>query len=149
MFHLKCWIKKVRYLIDTNIFIYLVKDYNQLSKDVRTILEDYNNTFCISSESVKELIVGFNRGKLVSKYWASAYDMVDAIRHEYYIDILPVGEEQMKTYSKLRINRADDHNDPSDHVIISHAITNRMPLISSDSKFPFYRDQGLDLVYNG
>ena len=24
-----------------------------------------------------------------------------------------------------------------------------MPLISSDRKFPFYRSQGLDLIYNG
>jgi PIN domain nuclease of toxin-antitoxin system len=35
---------------------------------------------------------------------------------------------------------------PSDHIIISHAITERLPLISSDLKFPFYRKQGLDLI---
>ena len=34
----------------------------------------------------------------------------------------------------------------SDHIIISHAITERLPLISSDLKFPFYRKQGLDLI---
>ena len=38
--------------------------------------------------------------------------------------------------------------DPSDHVIIAHAITNRMPLVSSDRKFKFYEDQGLELVFN-
>jgi PIN domain nuclease of toxin-antitoxin system len=54
----------------------------------------------------------------------------------------------MKTYSKLSINRIDDHKDPSDHVIISHAITNKIPLISSDGRFPFYTNQGLDLIYN-
>ena len=31
-------------------------------------------------------------------------------------------------------------------VIIAHAITERMPLLSSDLKFPFYRAQGLDLI---
>ena len=36
-----------------------------------------------------------------------------------------------------------DHNDPSDHVIIAHAITNRIPLITDDGKFDFYRNQGL------
>jgi len=40
------------------------------------------------------------------------------------------------------------NNDPSDHVIIAHAITNRIPLISDDSKFEFYRNQGLELIVN-
>ena len=31
-------------------------------------------------------------------------------------------------------------------IIISHAITERLTLISSDEKFPFYRNQGLDLI---
>ena len=35
-----------------------------------------------------------------------------------------------------------------DHMIIAHAITNRMPLISSDQKFKFYEKQGLELVFN-
>ena len=40
------------------------------------------------------------------------------------------------------------HNDPSDHIIIAQAITRNLPLISSDTRFPYYRPQGLDLIYN-
>jgi PIN domain nuclease of toxin-antitoxin system len=36
--------------------------------------------------------------------------------------------------------------DPSDHIIIAHAITERLTLLSSDEKFPFYRNQGLELI---
>jgi PIN domain nuclease of toxin-antitoxin system len=54
----------------------------------------------------------------------------------------------MDTYARLTLNLAEDHRDPSDHVIIAHAITNRMPLVSSDRKFKFYEDQGLELVFN-
>ena len=39
-------------------------------------------------------------------------------------------------------------NEPSDHVIISHAMTEDMVLVSSDTRFPFYRRQGLKLLYN-
>ena len=74
--------------------------------------------------------------------------MVNSIENDYYIQILPLEKEVMKTYSRLRINSAMGHKDPSDHIIISHAITNRLPLISSDHKFPFYRKQGLDLIEN-
>lgn len=138
----------MRYLIDTNIFIYWVIDSERLSKDVKAILEDYENTFYISSESIKELIVGFNNGKLVSHYWGDATQMIKEITEQFLIHILPVGENQMETYARLRLNLAEDHRDPSDHVIISHAINDHLPLISSDSKFLFYRNQGLDLIYN-
>lgn len=57
-------------------------------------------------------------------------------------------EEHMRTYARLQLNKAMDHKDPSDHVIISHAITERIPLISSDRKFDFYRNQGLDFIKN-
>jgi PIN domain nuclease of toxin-antitoxin system len=51
-------------------------------------------------------------------------------------------------YARLNINETQEHNDPSDHIIISHAITNRMALISADTRFPWYRNQGLELIEN-
>lgn len=74
--------------------------------------------------------------------------MLDDIRDKYFIEILPLEEEYMKTYSELRINITENHKDPSDHVIIAQAITLGIPLISSDGKFEFYKSQGLDFLYN-
>ena len=135
-------------MIDTNIFVFLVTDISQLDKNVESIIQDYSNTLHMSAESVKELIVAYNNKGLLTKKWKSAEEMVTAIEDEYYIKILPVSKEHMKTYSKLSINSIDGHKDPSDHVIISHAITNKIPLISSDRRFPYYTDQGLDLIFN-
>ena len=119
-----------------------------MSKDVLALLEDYDNTICVSAETPRELVIQYNNKKLVAKYWKSARDMVDAIQRDYYINILPLREEHMRTYSELELNMAQDHKDPSDHVIIAHAITEHLPLISDDSKFEFYRKQGLDLILN-
>ena len=135
-------------MIDTNIFVFLVTDISQLDKDVESIIQDYSNTLHMSAESVKELIVAYNNKGLLTKKWKSAEEMVTAIEDEYYIKILPVSKEHMKTYSKLSINSIDGHKDPSDHVIISHAITNKIPLISRDRRFPYYTNQGLDLIFN-
>lgn len=137
-----------RYLLDTNIFVYAVQDRDSLNNDVLAILEDYESVFYMSAESVKELIVAYRSKRLLNKQWKTAYDMVRSITDDYYITILPVDNEVMKTYSTLDINEAEDHKDPSDHIIICQAITNRMPLISSDHKFLFYKNQGLDLIYN-
>ena len=138
----------MRYMIDTNIFVFLVTDISQLDKDVESIIQDYSNTLHMSAESVKELIVAYNNKGLLTKKWKTAEEMVAAIEDEYYIKILPVNKEHMKTYSRLLINNIENHRDPSDHVIISHAITNKLTLISSDRKFTFYTDQGLDLIFN-
>ena len=135
-------------MIDTNIFVFLVTDISQLDKNVESIIQDYSNTLHMSAESVKELIVAYNNKGLLTKKWKSAEEMVSAIEDEYYIKILPVSKEHMKTYLRLSINSIDGHKDPSDHVIISHAITNKIPLISSDRRFPYYTDQGLDLIFN-
>lgn len=83
----------MRFMLDTNIFIYYVTDNGLLSEDVYDAISEPNADLCISTEK-------------------------------------------------------DGHKDPSDNVIISHAITNRMILVSSDTNFPYYVDYGLDLLYN-
>ena len=138
----------MRYLLDTCILIHYTTDRDLLSRDVYAILDDYENRLYISAETVRELVIQFNKGKLVSKYWKSAEAMIDAIKNEFLINVLPLKEEHMRTYANLCINTAQDHNDPSDHVIIAHAITNRIPLITDDGKFEFYRNQGLELIVN-
>ena len=138
----------MRILSDTCIFIHYSTDMGLLSKDVISLLEDTENIICISAETLRELVVSYNNGGLVSKYWPSARKMLDSIQEEYYITILPLKEEHMKTYSELELNTVQDHKDPSDHVIIAHAITEHMPLISDDHKFEFYQKQGLELIIN-
>ncbi len=138
----------MRYLLDTNIFVYIVAEPDLLCADVNAILEDYDNQFYISAESVRELIVAYHNKGLFSKRWKTAADMVRDIEETYNIGILSLGKEHMYTYSALRLNEAQGHKDPSDHVIIAHAITEHLALISSDTRFDFYRKQGLELVFN-
>ena len=138
----------MRYLLDTCILIHYTTDRSLLSRDVNALLDDYENRLYISAETLRELVIQFNKGKLVSKYWKSAEAMIDAIKDEFMINVLPLSEEHMRTYANLRINMAQDHKDPSDHVIIAHAITNHIPLISDDGKFDFYQQQGLELIQN-
>lgn len=138
----------MRYLIDTNVFVRYATDRSLLSQDVMAILRDYDNIICLSVESMRELVVSFNNKGLVSKYWKTAKDMLQDITNKYYIEILPICQEYMMTYADLCLNRAQNHKDPSDHVIISQAITMKLPLITSDRKFKFYESQGLNLIFN-
>lgn len=138
----------MRYLIDTNIFVFLATDPELLSADVQAIIQDPNNVLCMSMESVKELVVAYRRKGLWSKRWRKPEDIINSVTDEYFITILPIKEEHMRTFANLNINEAQGHTDPSDHLIISHALTEHIPLISSDKLFPFYTKQGLELVLN-
>ena len=138
----------MRYLIDTNIFIYLSTDYQSLNIDILSLFGEPDTLIYISTESVRELIIAYINKGWGNKKWKTAEDMVRSIEETYYVEILPIQKEVMYTYSRLRLNNSQNHRDPSDHVIISHAMTLKMPLISSDTRFDFYRKQGLDFIFN-
>ncbi|MBP5339741.1 MAG: type II toxin-antitoxin system VapC family toxin [Prevotella sp.] len=137
-----------RYLLDTNIFIYLATDGSLINDDVQMLLNEPDALLYISSASVMEMVVGYNNKSFDTRRWKNAQQMVESIQKEFYIDILPFKEEHLITFAKLRANVAKGHKDPFDHMIISHAITEKMTLVSSDHRFPFYRRQGLSLLYN-
>ena len=138
----------MRYLLDTHIFLYIAQDNEYLDRDVMSILQDYDNTFCVSAETLRELVIGYNNRSFATKKWKTCEELINAVTHDFGIIILPLDEKVMQTYSRLQRNEAQGHKDPSDHVIISQAITLGIPLISSDTRFPFYRKQGLQLVFN-
>lgn len=138
----------MRYLLDTNIFIYLSTDPDLVNVDVYDALNEPDALLYVSAETVRELIVGYYNNSFDTRRWKTAEDMARSIEDEFFIQVLPVKKEHMLTYSRLRPYIQHGHKDPSDHIIISHAITERLILVSSDTRFPFYRKQGLQLLYN-
>ena len=136
----------MRTLLDTCVIIDWATDPQALEDGVWNIIDDPENRLFISAETVRELVVHYNSKKLLTKYWSNTKTMLETIENEYGVEVLPITRNVVATYTGLQLNTADDHRDPSDHIIISHAITERMPLISSDHKFRFYRSQGLDLI---
>ena len=134
----------MRYYIDTNVFIYSLRDRYCLKKNVLQLLEDYKNQIYISSESIKEFIHLFqqNRIKVNIKNVEDIFEHIDSLGYT----IKYVKKEHLKTLSNLPLEKT--HNDPSDRLIISQAITEKIPLISSDTAFPLYRKHGLDLIEN-
>ncbi len=135
----------MRYLIDTNILLYILERDN-LSKEVQDIVEDYESILYVSSESIKELIHLFHIGKIRSRKLKNAHQILHTIEEELGFLINYVKKEHLLTMARLEL--APSHNDPADHLIIAQAITEKMPLISSDRKFEAYRKQKLDFVYN-
>src|SRR5690554_2302768 len=84
-------------------------------------------------------------GRQWYKLHKSEKDLVGAIE-ENNIRVIYSNEYHLKAYTDLQI--AEGHKDINDHAIIAQAISDRIPLISSDHEFKNYTDQGLDFILN-
>ena len=133
-------------MLDTCVIVDILLNYKDLDKNVKVLLEDSEYVLCASFETMRELVVLFNSNRIRSRKWKTAEELVRSVANELEIEFLPLRDHIGYTYSRLILNEAMNHKDPSDHIIISHAITERIPLLSSDLKFPFYRSQGLELI---
>ena len=136
----------MRYLIDTNVFIRVIEDYD-VSDNTKFILEDYENIVYVSSESIKEFIHLSQTGKISTKKRSiSSSKIFDFIESDLGFKVKFVSKEHLCRFTELDL--VENHNDPSDRLIIAQAITEKIPLISSDTKFPKYKKQGLHFISN-
>ncbi len=134
----------MRYILDTNMLIYLILEEDKISRNVKHLISDEDALLYTSSVSVKEFIHLQKTEKLSIKRGVKL-DVLKSLK-DRGIEIISVKEEHLKEYTLL--STIDGHNDPNDHVIISQAISQRIPVVSSDTKFKYYIPQGLDFVFN-
>jgi len=135
----------MRYFIDTNIILFLFNSRDELERNVLEILNDAENEFVISSESVREILMLVKNGKINFKKLRS-YVGIMSVLEEHGVDVHYVDRNSLKKLSDLE--PAPSHSDPADLMIIAHAMTENLPIISSDTKFIFYKKQGLKLIHN-
>lgn len=140
----------MRYNLDTNILAYLIEDRgDETASDTKVIFEDYANTIMTSTVCVKELMHLFQIGKLGNskkgKLKINASSVLPLMK-EMGIQIIPVTVNHLKAFASLPTMAG--HSDPDDRLIISQAISDHIPLISSDRKFALYRKEGLDFRFN-
>jgi len=137
----------MRYYLDTNVLAFILhNDFDNIHYDVKAILEDYANTLLVSSIAVQEMILLFRIGKLNYKNtYKNENDLIEKIA-ELNIQTVHFSQEHNSAYCNLQI--AENHKDMNDHLIIAQAISDKISLISSDSKFKEYTEQGLNFVFN-
>lgn len=138
----------MRYILDTCIMLYMLNETGEMSDDVEAIVTDYGNNLCMCAASVRELVAAWHKYSSMRRKWKSPAYMLDYLRDRYGVTTLYPQREHYATFIGLQWNEAEDHRDTTDILIIAHAITEKLALISSDRKFKFYTAQGLDFIYN-
>ncbi len=134
----------MRLLLDTCVFVSIIE--GDISDEANEIFHDYENQFYISSESVKEFIhlAQHNKIKFKKELRKQPFDVFDFIENDLGIEVKYVRKEHLKKLASLSL--VENHNDPSDRLIISQAITEGLTLMSSDLYFPKYVEQGVNLI---
>ena len=132
-------------MLDTNVALnYLLKP-QEIKPHVQDILDNCYNIIFVSSVAVVEMMHLFNNGKIRTRKWQCAQDILSAM-DEMEWTLMPVKREHIAAFGRLSI--AARHNDPNDHLIISQAIAERITLISADRQFEPYTLQGLRFIFN-
>ncbi len=137
----------MRFYLDTNILIFLITSENSsISSEVWPIIIDYSNYLLTSSACVHELIHLCQIGKVSKgKQKQKPEDVIKELEN-LNIQIKPVTSQHLTQLAKLPI--LGDHRDPFDRLIVSQAISDKISLISSDTKFDRYNKYGLNFIYN-
>ncbi len=123
----------MRYLVDTQIFLWFLSERNRFSEKARQFLEDTeSNQFFLSDASAWECSIKFGVGKLKLPEMPELFFM-DRVRQSDYkhlrIDLLHV----TRVHSLPQL-----HRDPFDRLLITQAMVEGMTIISEDRVFKLY-----------
>ena len=130
------------YVIDTHIFLWLVFNPDKLSKQIVNVLKDPTNKVYVTSITFWEISLKYNLGKLDLQ--GVSPDKLPATAEQMDIDIIDIDTVAMASFYKLPKNT--QHKDPFDRIIIWFCIQHQFTLVSEDSKFFGYAQNGLKVL---
>ena len=126
----------MRLLLDTVALIYAVESPEQLSKRAATALRNAENILELSTISLAEIAIKADLGKLK----LSAGTARQAVQ-DLGIRMLPYTADH--AFGLFDLPR--HHGDPFDRQIIAQALSEKIPIVTSDEKFSLY--PGLKLIW--
>ena len=127
---------EVRILLDTAILIYAVASPERLTKRATTILENAENVLELSTISLSEIAIKTVLGKL-----RLSADVARQAVADLNVRILPYTADHAFQLLELPLH----HADPFDRQIIAQALSEKIPILTSDEKFSLYR--GLKIIW--
>jgi PIN domain nuclease of toxin-antitoxin system len=133
----------MRYLLDSNIFIFLLQEnFESISHEQYEILNNPTNKLLLSEASLYEIGIKVRTGKL-----SLNLNTIEKERKRLKIGLLKSKQAFYTNIPKVPLvlkKNGDKHGDPFDLLIISQALIENLPVLSSDEYFPYY--EGLTTV---
>jgi PIN domain nuclease of toxin-antitoxin system len=122
----------VTLLLDTQIVIWYVDQDHLLTPAAHTAITDPANDLILSAASVWEIAIKVGVGKLtLSRPYRPWIEKAIA---DLGLALLPITVD----YADVQAGLPHHHRDPFDRLIVSQAIVDGVPVISSDSQLDAY-----------
>ena len=122
----------MRLLVDSNALIRAVDQPALLAPAAKSALEDPSNQLLISAATIWEISIKVGLKKLVLslpyKEW------INQAIADLGMSILPINVE----YANAQIELPMHHRDPFDRLIITQAVVEKLPIVSSDQMITQY-----------
>lgn len=116
----------MRFLIDTHVLIWLLRESHRLTPRVREVLRSTDTTMFVSSITGYELAQKFRQGKLPEAgALLSSYNETLTRLHAEELDV-------SSRHALLAGSLPGAHRDPFDRILVAQAVIEGMPLVSSD-----------------
>lgn len=121
----------MRLLLDTVILIYAVESPELLSRRAISSLRNPDNIREISSISLAEIAIKSSAGKL-----KLSVGMLRQAIEDLNLRVLPYTARHAFELFALDLH----HKDPFDRQIIAQALSEQIPIVTSDEKFHLYKE---------
>jgi len=122
----------LKYLSDTHALLWIVDRNSQLSNTAQEIYLDEDNEILISSASIWEMAIKISLKRLIIPGNLQEFVKEHVIGNN--IQILNISLSHIHRLETLQYH----HRDPFDRLLISQAIEENIPIISSDNRFDQY-----------
>jgi PIN domain nuclease of toxin-antitoxin system len=127
----------MRLILDTHTLLWFLAGDPRLSAQARNLIADMGNQVATSVASLWEIVIKVSLGKLTL---ASPFaELIPEQLARNDIDVLPITIQHLATLGGLPFH----HRDPFDRLIIAQAISEGLPVVTSDARFSEYGQQVL------
>lgn len=123
----------MRYLLDTQAFIWYDNDPAQLSTKAMAVCRDPANTLLLSIASIWEIQIKIQLGKLTLP--TSLLTTIQNQQQSNNLQLLAIEFNHILGLDRLQ----DHHKDPFDRLLVAQSLVEGIPIISSDlfiAKYP-------------
>ena len=131
-------------LLDTHIAIWALNNSKELSKKARELILDSNNTIYYSCISTWEVCLKHSRRPHEIPFDEVAFS--NACTKAGYVPLHLSDKHILAVRTLVRPNKAKEHDDPFDRLLLAQAKTEKMSLLTHDSLISEYSEKCVILV---
>lgn len=132
----------MNYLLDTHAFIWTATKSNLLPTKISQIIKQPENNIFVSAVTFWEISIKNRIGKLDLD--GIQPEVLMTIAEEMELQFISLTPEEAITYCNLK---EKTHNDPFDRMLIWQSISRNYTVISKDTEFHKFKEDGLKYIW--